>query len=257
MTSRITYVVQRTPFHPGTWPTRTQTAARRLIAECTGTFGLVFFGAGAATIDTATSGSLGRVGIGLTFGLAVTAMVLVFGRISGAHINPAVTFALWRAGHFPGRRAVTYVVAQLIGCLLAASVLHGLFRNTGGDLGATLPAGELWQSFGLEIVLTFILIYAILAVAHQRQSSLEVVAIVAGIIVGLEATFAGGISGASMNPARSFGPAAIGWEWNSHWIYWVAPAIGAGLAVGLHVLLRPPAENAEDNEKAPRQTKAK
>lgn len=211
--------------------------ARRLLAEVFGTFGLVFFGAGAATVDFATEGSLGRVGVGLTFGLAVVAMVLAFGRVSGAHINPAVTVGLWAAGEFPGRRIPGYVAAQLVGALIAASVLHGLFRNTGGELGSTVPTGTWEQSFGLEIMLTFFLMYAILAVGHQWRATLPLVAVTAGGIVGLEATFAGGISGASMNPARSFGPGAIGWFWEHHWIYWVAPVLGALLAAGLHVLL--------------------
>ena len=215
----------------------------RLLAEVAGTFGLVFFGAGAATVDFATDGSLGRVGIGLTFGLAVMAMVLAFGRISGAHINPAVTVGLWAAGEFPARRIPGYVLAQLVGALIAAATLHGLFRNTGGELGSTAPAGTWEQSFGLELVLTFLLMYGILAVAHQRgpdqkRASLPMVAVVAGAIVGLEATFAGGISGASMNPARSFGPGAIAWFWDHHWIYWVAPVLGALLAAILHLLLR-------------------
>ncbi len=212
--------------------------ARALIAETCGTFGLVFLGAGAATVDFATEGSLGRIGIGATFGLAVVAMVLAFGRISGAHINPAVTLGLWASGEFPARRVPGYVAAQIVGALIAASVLHGLFRNTGGELGSTAPAGTWEQSFGLEIVLTFLLMYAILAVAHQQhKASLPLVAATAGAIVGLEATFAGGISGASMNPARSFGPGAIAWQWDHHWIYWLAPALGALLAAGLHLLL--------------------
>ena len=165
-------------------------------------------------------------------------MVLAFGRISGAHINPAVTLALWSAGRFPSKRVAPYLIAQIVGALIAASALHGLFRNTDGDLGATLPAGDVWQSFGLEIVLTAVLVYAILAVAHQQRAPLAIVAATAGAIVGLEATFAGGISGASMNPARSFGPAAIAWEWRDHWIYWAAPAIGAILAVALHLTMR-------------------
>lgn len=210
---------------------------RALLAEVMGTFGLVFFGAGAATVD-AIDGSLGRVGIGLTFGLAVAAMVLAFGRVSGAHINPAVTVGLWAAGHFPGRRVPFYIGAQIVGALIAASALHGLFRNNSGTLGATLPSGDVWQSFGLEIVLTFVLVYAILAVAHQSRASLPIIALTAGAIVGLEATFAGGISGASMNPARSFGPAAIAWEWGDHWVYWSAPMIGAVIAVAGHLVMR-------------------
>ena len=203
-----------------------------------GTFGLVFLGVGAAVVDFATDGSLGRVGNGLTFGLAVFAMVLAFGRISGAHINPAVTIGLWAAGEFPARRVPGYIIAQLIGALIAASVLQGLFRTTGGELGATVPSGAWEQSLGLELMLTFFLMYAILAVGHQWRGSLPLVAATAAAIVGLEATFAGGISGASMNPARSFGPGAIAWYWESHWIYWLGPIAGALLAAALHLLLR-------------------
>ena len=212
--------------------------ARRLAAEVFGTFGLVFLGVGAAVVDYATEGSLGRVGNGLTFGLAVFAMVLAFGKVSGAHINPAVTIGLWMAGGFPGRRVPGYIAAQLVGALIAASVLHGLFRNSGGELGSTVPAGTWEQSFGMEFMLTFFLMYAILAVGHQWRASLPLVAATAGAVVGLEATFAGGISGAAMNPARSFGPGAIAWFWEHHWIYWAGPILGAVAASALHVVMR-------------------
>ena len=212
--------------------------ARRLAAEVFGTFGLVFLGVGAAVVDYATEGSLGRVGNGLTFGLAVFAMVLAFGKVSGAHINPAVTIGLWMAGEFPGRRVPGYIAAQIVGALIAASVLHGLFRNSGGELGSTVPAGTWEQSFGMEFMLTFFLMYAILAVGHQWRASLPLVAATAGAVVGLEATFAGGISGAAMNPARSFGPGAIAWFWEHHWIYWAGPILGAVAASALHVVMR-------------------
>ena len=217
---------------------------RPLIVEFFGTFGLVFLGAGAATIDAHTDGSLGRVGVGLTFGLAVAAMILAFGRVSGAHINPAVTLGLTAAGHFPVRSLPPYVIAQLAGALLAAAALWGLFPSQPGHLGATLPAGDIWQSFGLEIVLTFVLMYGIFATAVQAGAPLPVIAATAGGIVGLEATFAGGISGASMNPARSFGPAVAAAAWDDLWIYWLAPALGALVAVPLHRLLRPPPASA-------------
>ena len=138
----------------------------------------------------------------------------------------------------PMQIAVGIAAAMLVGALIAASVLHGLFRNTGGELGSTVPAGTWEQSLGLEFMLTFFLMYAILAVGHQWRASLPLVAATAGAIVGLEATFAGGISGASMNPARSFGPGAIAWFWAHHWIYWVGPILGAVVAAGLHVVMR-------------------
>ena len=213
---------------------------RILLAEITGTFGLVFFGAGAATVNAYTDGDVTRVGIGLSFGLAVFTMVIAFGRISGAHINPVVTLALWLAGKFPTRLVVPYIAAQVVGGLIAASVLHGLFHASPGYLGATLPSGDIWISFGFEIVLTFALVYVIFAVGHQWKASLPLVAVAAASVVGLEATMAGEISGASMNPARSFGPAAIAWVWDDHWIYWTAPIIGAVLAVLLHLIIHNP-----------------
>jgi MIP family channel proteins len=214
--------------------------ARVLLAEITGTFGLVFFGAGAATVDSYTDGDVTRVGIGISFGLAVFIMVMAFGRISGAHINPVVTLALWLAGKFPTRLVIPYMIAQVVGGLIAASVLHGLFHASPGYLGATLPSGDIWISFGFEIVLTFVLIYVIFAVAHQWHASLPLIAVAAASVVGLEATMAGEISGASMNPARSFGPAAIAWIWDDHWIYWTAPVIGAILATLLHLIIHNP-----------------
>ena len=127
----------------------------------------------------------------------------------------------------------------MIGALVAASTLHGLFRTTGGDLGVTLPTGGWEQAFGVEIVLTFVLMYVVLAVGHERKAPLALVAAAAGAVVGLELIAAGSISGASMNPARSFRPATIGWAWQDHWIYWAAPAIGAGAAAFLHALVAP------------------
>ena len=217
---------------------------RLLLAEIVGTFGLVFVGAGAVTVDAYTGGEVTRVGIGISFGLAVATMVLAFGRISGAHINPAVTLALWLAGRFPTRLVIPYMAAQVVGALIAASVLHGLFHASPGALGATLPSGDIWISFGFEIVLTFLLVYVIFAVAHQHHSPLPLIAAAAGMVVGLEATFAGEISGASMNPARSFGPAAIAWVWSDHWIYWAAPTIGAVLASLLHLAVHRPEDDA-------------
>ena len=218
---------------------------RVLLAEIVVTFGLVFFGAGASTVDAYTGGEVTRVGIGLSFGLAVAAMILAFAKISGAHINPAVTLALWLAGRFPTARVVPYIAAQLVGALIAASVLHGLFHASPGALGATLPSGDVWISFGFEIVLTFMLVYVIFAVAVQHNAPVPLIAAAAGMVVGLEATFAGEISGASMNPARSFGPAAIAWVWADHWIYWAAPVIGAALATLLHLVVHRPEQEGE------------
>ena len=236
-TAPLGELASRAVTRAGLDPAAAARQSRILAGEVLGTFGLVFLGSGAAHIDDLT-GDVTRVGIGLSFGLTVAAMVLTFGRVSGAHINPAVTLALWVSGHFPGRQVLPYFGAQIAGALIGASVLHGLFRNHTETLGGTLPAGTVEQSFGLEIVLTFFLVYVLLVVAFEWRAALPIVAATAGIVVGLEATAAGEISGASMNPARSFGPAAIAWVWDDHWIYWAAPAIGAIIAAGCHLLLR-------------------
>lgn len=207
---------------------------RRLGAEAAGTFGIVFIGCGAITLDAAGHSDLGRAGVGVTFGVAVAAMILAFGRLSGAHLNPAVSVGLWGSGALRGRSLPPYLLAQLAGASVAAGTLHLLFPNLPGDLGATVPAGSVWESFGLEMVFTFALVSVILALACGRAAPLPIIAVAAGAVIGLEATFGAGISGASMNPARSFGPALAAWTWGNHWIYWLAPITGAGAAVALH-----------------------
>ncbi len=217
---------------------------RVLLAEALGTFGLVFLGAGAATVNHITDGAVGVVGVGMVFGLTVAAMVLAFGRTSGAHINPAVTIGLWAAGYFPAARVLPYIGAQAAGALLAGGALEALYGDSGGSLGSTVPAGAGLQSFGLEIGLTFVLMYVILSVGHTQRAPLALVAAAAGTVVGLEAIGAGPISGASMNPARSLGPAAVAGIWTDQWIYWTAPVIGAMAAVAVHALMTAPEEES-------------
>ena len=212
---------------------------QRLTAEFLGTFGLVSAGCGAIVVD-ATTGALGHVGVALTFGLVVTCMVAAVGHVSGAHLNPAVTvaFALFR--HFPRRDVAAYVAAQLAGALAGAGVLMLLFGSAKGALGATMPAGEAMQSFGLEVLLTACLMFVITAVATDTRAVGQLAALAIGAAVAVDALWGGPISGASMNPARSFGPALVTGLWRAHWVYWAGPLLGAALGAGAYPLLHAP-----------------
>jgi len=185
----------------------------RLVAEFVGTFGLVFAGTGAIVVDAETGGGVGHVGIGLTFGLVIMVMIYATGHISGAHFNPAVTLTFAVGRHFPWRQVPRYWEAQLGGALLGSLLLRGLFGDT-ANLGTTLPRGSAPQSLILETVLTFVLMFVITAVATDTRAVGQAAAIAIGGTVGLEALFAGPISGASMNPARSLAPALVSWTWS-------------------------------------------
>jgi MIP family channel proteins len=199
-----------------------------LLAEGIGTFGLVFAGCGAIMIDTLSNGQITHVGVGLVFGLIIAAMIYATGHLSGAHLNPAVTLGFVLARHFPLRRLVGYWLAQLLGALAASGCLRLLLGNT-AHLGATLPAGTggAWQAFGFEVVLTFFLMFVIMAVATDTRAVGQAAALAIGATVGLEALFAGPISGASMNPARSLAPALVSGTWTDQWVYVLAPLLGA------------------------------
>jgi MIP family channel proteins len=198
------------------------------VAEGIGTFGLVFAGCGAIMIDTLSGGQVTHVGVGLVFGLVITVMIYTFGHLSGAHFNPAVTLAFVLARHFPLRRLIGYWIAQLVGATLAAGCLRFLLGNA-AHLGATIPAGSggAWQSFGLETLLTFFLMVVVMAMATDTRAVGQAAALAIGATVGLEALFAGPICGASMNPARSLGPALVGWTWTAQWVYILGPLLGA------------------------------
>jgi aquaporin NIP len=203
---------------------------KKLVAEFIGTFSLVFAGTGAIVINDVSSGSITHVGIALTFGLIVLAMIYTVGDISGAHLNPAVTSAFWLSGRFSGQQVLPYILAQCSGAVAASGVLHFLFPAH-ATLGATLPAGSAMQSFVLELILTLILMFVILNVSAGAKEKGMTAGIAIGAVIGLEAMFAGPICGASMNPARSLAPAIVSGHLEHLWIYLAAPVIGACLAV--------------------------
>ncbi len=209
---------------------------KKYVAEAVGTFCLVFAGTGAVVIDGITAGGISHVGVALTFGLVVMAMIYAVGDVSGAHLNPAVTVGFFLARKFEGRLVIPYLMSQFCGALLASALLYGLFGNHGG-LGATVPLGSAGQSFLLEAVLTGILMFVILCVSSGSKEAGTMAGIAIGGVIGLEALFAGPISGASMNPARSFAPAACEWRLARLWIYVTAPFLGAAVAVPVWTII--------------------
>jgi aquaporin Z len=205
---------------------------QKLLAEALGTFALVFAGTGAIVINQVSGGAVTHVGIALTFGLVVLAMIQTFGDVSGAHLNPAVSLALAVSGRFSWQQVPGYMMAQIGGAVIASGLLRGLFPQA-VTLGATLPAGPPYQSFGLELVLTALLMLTILSVSSGAPEKRTTAALAIGSVIGLEALFAGPISGASMNPARSLAPALLSGSLEHLWIYLTAPVLGALLTVPL------------------------
>jgi aquaporin NIP len=237
---------------------------RRCAAEALGTFGLVLAGCGAVIANVEGDGALGLLGIAIAFGLAVMVMIYAAGHLSGAHINPAVTAAFTLTRHFPPRDAVAYVVAQLIGAVAAAAILLALWPDAPADLGASVPAVEAGRAFLFELVLTAILMFVVMAVATDTRAVGAAAAIAIGATVGMDILVGGVASGASMNPARSFGPAVISGQWQDFWVYVAGPVVGAGVGALAYQLVRGvgravPAPNAADaavNEYAAREAGA-
>jgi len=200
----------------------------RLIAEFIGTFALVFTGTG-AIVTNDTVGGVTHVGIALTFGLVVMALIYAVGNVSGVHLNPAVTLGFLLAGRFERGRVLPYIAAQLIGAGLASALMRLLFTHP--TLGATLPSGPWWRSFVLETVLTFLLMFTVLCVATGAKEQGIMAGAAIGAVVALEALFAGPACGASMNPARSMAPAIVSGRLEHLWIYVAAPIVGVVFAV--------------------------
>ena len=202
---------------------------RKYAAEAFGTFALVFAGTGAAVVNEEFAGTVTHVGVALTFGLVVLAVIYAIGDVSGAHINPAVTFGFWCARRFSGSQVLPFLLAQCLGAVAASLTLRALFPAN-ANLGGTLPAGSLMQSFLLEILLTWFLMFVILCVSTGAKEKGLMAGVAVGAVVALEALFAGPVSGASMNPARSLGPALVSGQTATLWIYLLAPVLGAALA---------------------------
>lgn len=217
---------------------------RKYIAEIIGTFALIFCGTGAIIINQQTGGVISHAGVAATWGLIVAAMIYTVGDISGAHLNPAVTIAFWVAKTFPAKEILPYIISQGIGAFLASFTLHYLFPSN-DTLGASLPAGTAIQSFILELILTFLLMFTIIHVAKGSKEQGMFAGIAIGSVVLLEAMFAGPICGASMNPIRSLSPAVVSGHLEHLWVYLSAPTLGAILAVLVWQGLKPKATQNE------------
>lgn len=203
---------------------------KKYIAELFSTFALVFFGTGAIIVNDITNGSITHIGVSLTFGLVVMTMIYATGDVSGAHLNPAVTFGFWISRRFSGRSVIPYIISQCAGALLASLTLHFLFVGH-PTLGATLPSGSIAQSFLLEVILTSVLMFVILGVSTGSKEKGLMAGVAIGAVITFGAIFAGPISGASMNPARSFAPALIAGNMDVLWLYMTAPPLGSFIAV--------------------------
>jgi len=210
---------------------------RRLFAEALGTFLLVLAAAGGGVLHA--KGQISLSAAVVAPGLTVMAVILFMGAVSGAHLNPVVSIAFALRHDFPWLRIPLYVVAQLVGATLAALFLLGVFGNV-EHLGATLPGPgyHTWQALLLEIVLTGGLVSVILGTASRAQNVGSVGALGVGGYVALAGLWAAPVSGASMNPARSFGPALVSGDWSAYWVYLVGPVVGAMIAVACAVILR-------------------
>jgi aquaporin NIP len=206
-----------------------------LIAEFIGTFFLVFAGTGAIVVDSMTH-EITHVGISIVFGLVVAVLIYALGHISGAHFNPAVTVGFWALGEFPARRVTWYISTQLLGAVTASALLSAMFGRTAG-LGITMPQGPATVSLVLELAMTFLLVFVIFGSAVHGKAVKSFAGIAIGGTIALDSLFGGPISGASMNPARSLGPAFVSGIWTDQWIYLVGPIAGALLAVLAYKLM--------------------
>ncbi len=203
---------------------------KKYIVESQGTFFLVFAGTGAIIVNTITGGILGHTGVALVWGLIIIVLIYAIGDISGAHMNPAITIAFWAAKRLKGKEVLPYIVAQSVGAIAASFLLSYLFPKD-KYLGSTIPSGTWHQSFVLEVMLTFLLMYVVLNVSIGAKEKGFRAGSSIGATVGLMALFAGPISGASMNPVRSLAPAIVSGHTESLWVYMVATILGAILAV--------------------------
>ena len=212
---------------------------RRLFSEVLGTFLLVLVGAGGGVVNAVSNGAISRTAAVTAPGLMVLAVILFMGAVSGAHLNPAVSIAFATRGDFPWRRVPGYIIAQLIGATLACLLLAALFGKV-GMLGATEPGPGIndWQALIMEFVLTAGLVSTILGTASSAQNVGPLSALAVGGYIVLAGLWSSPVSGASMNPARSFGPDLALGDFSHYWVYVVGPICGAVIAVGIAWILR-------------------
>lgn len=220
----------------------TGSLARRLVAECFGTFVLVFAGSSAIVVDHQTAGALGQVGIAMAWGLTVLALVYAIGDASGCHLNPAVTLGFCADGRFPPAEVAPYALAQGAGAILASAGIGLVFPGAVAST-CTLPSGGAWQAFAMEAFLGLYLMFTILRVSSGSKERGAMAGVAVGGVIAAEALFGGPVSGASMNPARSLGPAIVSGRVDDLWIYLVAPSLGAILAVVVHRCIQPPRQH--------------
>jgi MIP family channel proteins len=211
---------------------------RRTAAEALGAFALVFAGCGAIVTDAHTHGALGVVGVSLVFGLVILAGIAALGHVSGAHFNPAVTLSFFLTRHLPGRDALAYLVGQLAGATLAALLLWAIWPTQPADLGATVPSIEASRALIVEAVMSGLLMLVILSVATDTRAVGAPAALAIGATIALDALFGGPLTGASMNPARSFAPALVSDQWGDFWVYLAGPLIGAPLGAFAYQFVR-------------------
>jgi MIP family channel proteins len=218
--------------------TRPPDLLRRTAAEALGAFALVFAGCGAIVTDAHTHGALGAVGVSLVFGLVILAGIAALGHVSGAHFNPAVTLSFLLTRHLPGRDALAYVMGQLAGATLAALLLWAIWPTQPADLGATVPSIAAGRAVIVEAVMTALLMLVILSVATDTRAVGAPAALAIGATIALDALFGGPLTGASMNPARSFAPALVSGQWRDFWVYLAGPFVGAPLGAFAYQFVR-------------------
>ncbi|MCC7021008.1 MAG: MIP family channel protein [Ardenticatenales bacterium] len=213
---------------------------RRAAAEAMGTFFLVLVGTGTIMADDHLGGAIGPVGIALAFGLVVMVMIHATGHLSGAHLNPAVTIGLWSSGRFPAPLVPIYLIAQLVGAVAASTALAVVRAQLAVPISLGATTSQVGTALGLsvEFVLTFTLMFVILAMSTDARAAGRFAPLAIGATVTIDALLGGALTGASMNPARSFGPALLTGAWDGHWIYWLAPIAGARFAAHVHDRLR-------------------
>jgi MIP family channel proteins len=213
---------------------------QRYLSEFLGTFILVFTGCGAIAVSSLTGGEPQFVGIGIIWGLIVMSVIFTIGDISGAHINPAVTIAFWVARRFSALDVVPYILAQCLGATAASGMLWYLFGNHAANGVTHLhPQVTEAQGFILEILLTWFLMFAVINVSTGAKEKGITAAIAIGGVISIDVLFGGKVTGASMNPARSLGPALVSGDFDQLWIFIAGPIIGAIVAIGCAAAIRP------------------